>query len=202
MIKKFYSNRKTNVFQTKKNTKKCIVTGNNLEKEFMFKFVLSPEGNIIPDLNEKLPGNNFWISSKREIMIEAQKKETFKNFFKIENKKNKNILNDLIFLLKKRIIQRVSLARKSSYAICGYQKIKSALSQNKIGLLIQALDGSKKEKNRLRGNFNKKFQIECLKSSEIGVAFGRDYIVHAGILTKGYNEKFKNDVQKLNNLIS
>jgi len=182
--------------------KKCIITGRSLEKKFMFKFVLSPDGKVFPDLNEKLSGNNFWISSNREILIEAQKKETFSNFFNTKPENNIKIINDIIFLLKKRIIQRISLARKGSYAICGYQKIKSALSQNKIELLIQAIDGSKKEKKRLIGNFEKKLQIQCLKSSEIGMAFARNHILHGEILSNGFKEKFKNDVQKLNNLIA
>ncbi len=182
-------------------TKKCIIKDKFFEKKLMLKLVLSPDGKIILDLNEKLPGKHIWISSERNSLIEAENRNLFSNFFGIKKDENKKILINIISFLKKRIVQRISLARKSSYAICGYEKIKSALFLNKIDLLIQASDGSKKEKNRLKGKFYNKSLIECLKSSEIGVAFGRDYIIHAGILSNGFNEKFKNDVQKLNNLI-
>tara|TARA_B100001057_G_scaffold475314_1_gene541968 strand:- start:536 stop:1114 length:579 start_codon:yes stop_codon:yes gene_type:complete len=183
------------------NSKKCVIKGKAFEKKFMLKLVLSPDGKIILDLNEKLPGKHIWISSERNSLVEAESKNLFSNFFGISKDENKKILYSITSFLKKRIIQRISLARKSSFAICGYEKIKSALLQDKIDLLIQACDGSKKEKSRLRGKFYNKFLIECLKSSEIGVAFGRNYTIHAGILSNGFNEKFKNDVQKLNNLI-
>ncbi len=184
------------------NTKKCIIKGKNFEKKFMLKLVMSPDGKIVLDLNEKLHGKHIWISSERNSFVEAENKNLFSNLFGTNKDENRKILYDIISFLKKRIVQRISLARKSSYAICGYEKIKSALIQNKIDLLIQACDGSNKEKNRLRGKFYDKFLIECLKSSEIGVAFGRSSTIHAGILSHGFNEKFKNDVQKLNNLIN
>ena len=134
-------------------TKKCIIKDKFFEKKLMLKLVLSPDGKIILDLNEKLPGKHIWISSERNSLIEAENRNLFSNFFGIKKDENKKILINIISFLKKRIVQRISLARKSSYAICGYEKIKSALFLNKIDLLIQASDGSKKEKNRLKGKF-------------------------------------------------
>ena len=43
--------------------RKCIVTGESREPVKMIRFVLGPFGEVVPDIEEKLPGKGMWVTS-------------------------------------------------------------------------------------------------------------------------------------------
>ena len=59
----------------KPQTRKCIVSGNLLEKSDLIRLVVSPEKNLIPDIDQSLPGRGYWIESNRFTILIAQKKK-------------------------------------------------------------------------------------------------------------------------------
>jgi hypothetical protein len=48
--------------------RRCVVTRERLPKERMFRFVVSPERALIPDLAGKLPGRGIWLSASRDVI--------------------------------------------------------------------------------------------------------------------------------------
>ena len=55
-------------------TRKCIVSGKVLEKRDLIRFVIDPNENLIPDLDQTLPGRGYWMQEDREVILSAQKK--------------------------------------------------------------------------------------------------------------------------------
>jgi len=43
--------------------RKCVVTGDFLSRDELIRFVCDPEGKIVPDLAERLPGRGVWECS-------------------------------------------------------------------------------------------------------------------------------------------
>jgi hypothetical protein len=85
-------------------------------------------------------------------------------------------------------------------AIFGFDKIKAALSKQNVGLLIQAVDGSSREKNRMLTKSIPKVINTCFTGSDLGKAFGREKVIHCAILQSGFVEKINFDANRLNNL--
>jgi uncharacterized protein len=48
--------------------RRCVVTRERLPKEQMFRFVISPDRALTPDLAGKLPGRGIWLSASRDVI--------------------------------------------------------------------------------------------------------------------------------------
>src|SRR2546423_14953161 len=45
--------------------RRCIATGEVLPEARLIRFVVDPQGSIVPDVEAKLPGRGYWISADR-----------------------------------------------------------------------------------------------------------------------------------------
>ena len=57
--------------------RKCIVTGQSQEPVKMIRFVLGPFGEVVPDIEEKLPGKGMWVTSCYETISKTVEKRSF-----------------------------------------------------------------------------------------------------------------------------
>ena len=60
----------------------CIVTGEKGSPETMIHFVLSPAGEVVPDLRRKLPGRGVWTRLSAAVVEQAVRKQAFSRGFK------------------------------------------------------------------------------------------------------------------------
>ena len=54
--------------------RRCIATGETGPKAGLIRFVVGPEGEIVPDLAGKLPGRGIWVSADRAALEKAAKR--------------------------------------------------------------------------------------------------------------------------------
>ena len=59
----------------------CIITRQQRPEEELIRFVLSPEGDVTPDLKRKLPGRGAWVSKSRVVVAEAVSRKAFAKAF-------------------------------------------------------------------------------------------------------------------------
>lgn len=57
--------------------RRCIATGEVLPEARLVRFVLDSEGNVVPDIEVKLPGRGIWISADRRMIENAAKRNLF-----------------------------------------------------------------------------------------------------------------------------
>ena len=57
--------------------RRCIVTGEVLPQARLLRFVLAPDGQVVPDVEAKLPGRGLWVSADRTIIAQAVTKRLF-----------------------------------------------------------------------------------------------------------------------------
>src|SRR3954447_3237525 len=55
----------------------CIVTGETLAPERMIRFVVGPQGDVVPDLARRLPGRGLWLRAERSVVEQAVAKKAF-----------------------------------------------------------------------------------------------------------------------------
>lgn len=181
--------------------RKCIATGEVLPKANLIRFVVGPEATIYPDLAEKLPGRGIWVSAKRAAIDKAVKKGLFSRGAKQKVVVPDDLSDQVTALLQKRLIERIALARKAGKAICGLEKVKTALISGEAWLLLQASDGSERGKTALRPPKDAKTSIQCLNSVELGLAFGRDSVIHAAILAGSNYKRILFEANRLTGLL-
>ena len=179
------------------HTRRCIATGKIQSRAGLIRFVLSPDGIVTPDLSERLPGRGIWVSAQGSAIETAINKNLFSRAAKLQTIIPNELLKLVEDLLLKRVINLISLARRDGSAICGFEKTKSLLISGKAAVLLQALDGSEPQKRKLRPPNGQNTYISCLKASELGLAFGRDYVIHAALAEGGLTKSVKREFLRL-----
>ena len=190
----------TRGIQTKRNNepeRKCIVLGSSHLKEELIRFVLCPAGVVTPDLSEKLPGRGIWVSASSDALFEAIKKNLFSRAAKKQATIPDNLFELVEHLLVKKVIETISLARRGGQVVSGFEVVKGALISGKAQLLIQASDGSERQLGKLRSPEGKNVYFKCLKQKELGLAFGRDYAIHAALTGGGLTKKVRCEASRL-----
>src|SRR3954469_8675420 len=48
----------------------------------LIRFVVSPQGEVVPDLKRKLPGRGLWVTASRQTVAEAVRRNHFSRGFR------------------------------------------------------------------------------------------------------------------------
>ncbi|MAC81031.1 MAG: hypothetical protein CML66_23575 [Rhodobacteraceae bacterium] len=176
--------------------RKCIATGEVQPKGGLVRFVLGPDNTVFPDLLEKLPGRGAWVASTRTAMDLAVKKKLFSRAFKAQVQVPEDLTDQVEALLVRRVIDLISLARKSGAAVAGYEKVKDLLAKEEARVLIQASDGSERGKTKLSTPHYGTY-IGWLSADELGQAFGRQTVIHAAVASGGLSQRVVEDAHRL-----
>ncbi|TCS65244.1 RNA-binding protein [Primorskyibacter sedentarius] len=176
--------------------RKCIATGEVQPAAGLIRFVVGPENQIVPDILGRLPGRGIWVKADRAAIEKAAAKGLFARAAKQPVQIPDGLADLVETLLVRRVVDLVSLARKSGGAVAGYEKVKDWLSKEEAQVLIQASDGSERGKSKLStphyGNF-----IGWLTSEELGLAFGRQTVIHGALGAGGLTQRVVEDAQRL-----
>ncbi|MDT8326103.1 MAG: RNA-binding protein [Roseovarius sp.] len=179
--------------------RKCIVTGEVQPKYGLIRFAVGPEGQIGPDLMEKLPGRGIWVSADRAAIDKAAAKGLFARAAKQPVQVPEDLADLVEALLAKRVINLISLARKGGRAVSGYEKVKIMLGKEEARVLIQASDGSERGKSKLSTPQGGSF-IGWLTANELGQAFGRQTTIHAALGAGGLLQPVVEEAARLKGL--
>ena len=179
--------------------RKCIATGETQPKQGLIRFVMGPEAQVVPDIFGKLPGRGVYVTASRDALDLAVKKKLFARGFKAPVTLPDDLADEVERQTLRRLMDLLSLTRKSGQAVGGYEKVKDWLGKEHATVLIQASDGSGRGKSKLstphRGNF-----IGCLTADELGMAFGRQTMIHAALASGGLSKRVVDEAQRLQGL--
>ncbi|MEX0300846.1 MAG: RNA-binding protein [Leisingera sp.] len=179
--------------------RKCIATGEIEPKQGLIRFVMGPEGQVVPDVMGKLPGRGVYVASNREALETAVKKKLFARGFKAQVQLPDDLVQEVERQVVRRLVELISLARKSGDAVAGFEKVKDWLYKEDAKVLIQASDGSGRGKSKLSTPYKGKF-IGCLTADELGMAFGRQTVIHAAVASGGLSKRVVDEAQRLQGL--
>lgn len=177
--------------------RRCIATGEEQPRVGLIRFVADPEGVLVPDLAEKLPGRGVWVSSTHDALEKAVSKGLFSRGLKRKIDAPADLVDRVGDLLTRRVIDSVSLARKAGKAVCGFERTKEALWSGRTRVLFAAQDGSEDGKSKLRGLAEGARIVSVLTSAELGLAFGREFVIHAALLDGGATTRAIREARRL-----
>lgn len=179
--------------------RRCIVTGDVQPKAGLVRFVVSPEGQVVPDLTGKLPGRGIWVTADREALARAAAKGLFARAARRPVTVPEDLADMVEAGLARRVVQHISLARKAGLAVAGFEKVKGWLADGKAKVLLQASDGSERGKGKLWTPEGGRW-FGCLTASELGLAFGRDSVIHGALAAGGLSTRVVEEAAKLTGL--
>jgi len=177
--------------------RKCIVTRQNLSSKDMIRFVIGPDGQVVPDLKGNLPGRGVWITAKARYVTQAIKENLFAKAFKTYVKQNESLAALISGLLAQNCLNYLSLAHKAGLVNSGFSKVESALKGD-IAVLIEAQDGAADGKRKLAAQAKPGVErVEYFTSAQLSLALGRPNVVHAAVGSHSLAEKFLVAVRRI-----
>jgi len=174
----------------------CALTRVRRPKDELIRFVLGPDGTIVPDLKEKLPGRGVWLTAAHDTVAEAAKRNVFARALKAEAKAPEGLAAQVDGLLAEAALSALSLANKAGEAVFGHAKVEEAITKGRVLALIHAKeaadDGCRKLDGKARGmgDGSPVPAVRAFSTDELGLASGRTNVIHAALIQGGAARKF------------
>ncbi|MEM9139824.1 MAG: RNA-binding protein [Pseudomonadota bacterium] len=187
--------------------RRCIATGESGGTAGLIRFVLSPDGQVVPDLASKLPGRGAWVTADRALVDRVVKKRLFSRAFRQPVEPPPDLAGTLEALLLQRLVNTIALARKAGQAVAGAEKVKARINSGLAEVLLQASDGAADGKAKIANlaravGDGRIARIQVLTAAELGLAFGREFAIHAALDAGGFAESARNEAQRLSGMRS
>ncbi|WP_299619044.1 RNA-binding protein [uncultured Tateyamaria sp.] len=176
--------------------RKCIATGEVQPKYGLIRFVVGPDTQIVPDIAGKLPGRGIYVAADRAALEKAVDKKLFARGAKQPVQVPDDLVAEVERQLARRVIDLIALSRKSGRAVAGYEKVKGWLQMEEAQVLIQAVDGSGRGKSKLSTPHFGSY-IGWLTSDELGLAFGRQTVIHGALASGGLTQRVVEEANRL-----
>jgi predicted RNA-binding protein YlxR (DUF448 family) len=177
--------------------RRCVATGESGGVAGLIRFALSPDGVVTPDFAEKLPGRGVWVTSERAALEKAVKRNLFSRGLKQPARAPEGLVETVAQGLARRLIEALGLARKAGLVVNGYDKTKARLKAGPAAALIEASDGSESQRAKLRPLAGDAPRIDVLSAEELGLAFGREFVIHAVLDAGGAADRVVRESRRL-----
>ncbi|MGH6618181.1 MAG: RNA-binding protein [Alphaproteobacteria bacterium] len=159
--------------------RRCIVTRESKPTAALLRFVVSPDGVVVPDVMGVLPGRGIWVSADRASVETAAAKGLFARAARHQVKTDPRIADLVEAQLLRRCLDLIGLARRSGGAVAGFEKVRAFLAKESAGLLLAAADGADDGRGKMERIGYGVAVASALDRQELGQAFGREQVVHA-----------------------
>ncbi len=172
----------------------CLATRQVTPVSEMLRFVVGPDGHIVPDLTRRLPGRGAWVRATRADLETALKRKAFGRAFKGKGQPAPGLAVLVDGLLDKDMRGALSLANKAGQVVTGAMKVEQALASGTVQVLLHAADARPDGVRKLdalarqiaraeAGTARKAPEIvDCLPGVDLDLALGRSNVVHAALL--------------------
>ena len=168
--------------------RQCAVTRERLAQDRMVRFALSPDGGVLPDIAGKLPGRGVWVTARRDVLEQAVRTKAFSRGFKANVSVPEGLADTVEQLLLQRVQGLLGMAKKAGQAVLGFDQVRDALRKARPGYLLEASDGAEDGRAKVyflaKALYSDVEMAGALSSAEMGMAFGRDRVIH-GLVRKG-----------------
>ena len=185
----------------------CAVTREVRPIDELIRFVVSPQGEVVPDLKRKLPGRGLWVSASRRTVAEAVRRNQFSRGFKRDIRAAATLPADTEALLVRSCTEALAMVAKAGQVVSGFSKVEGALRDGEAQALIHASDGAVDGIRKLdaivrqkRGNADESAEfpiVNVLTSAELDLALGRSNVIHAALLAGPASKTFLSRCQIL-----
>lgn len=179
--------------------RQCAVTREVHPVSALIRFVLDPEGQVVPDLKRALPGRGVWVTATREIVAVAEKdrKKVFGRGFKTEARVEPGLAERVEALMERAALQALSMTRKAGELVTGYAKVEAALRRDTVVGLVHASDAAEDGVKKLAAVAagaeklaNGCQIVRLFESDQLDLALGRSNVIHAALLAGQASENF------------
>lgn len=165
--------------------RRCLVTRQSLPVERLIRFVVGPDGVLVPDIEGRLPGRGLWVQANRAIVDEACATRAFAKAARAAVTVEPALADLVQRLLARRCLDLLGLARRTGSAVAGYEKAREFLRRGRPALIFVARDAADGGRGGVAGAAPGTPVVALFSSAELGAVFGRERTVHVVVAESG-----------------
>jgi len=174
------------------------------ERGRMIRFVLAPDRSVVPDLAARLPGRGMWLSARADVVETALAHGQLSRAFARAARGPVTVPADLLTTLQaglaRRVTEHLGLARRAGQAVAGFAKVREWLAEGRVGLVLQASDGSEDERRRVLSGAGHVQVAWPMDGAALGTVFGRDYTVHVAVAEGRLAASLMDEIRRLSGI--
>jgi predicted RNA-binding protein YlxR (DUF448 family) len=168
----------------------CVATRTVRPVEELIRFVVGPDGTVVPDLKRKLPGRGVWVTGTRDAVATAVKSKAFARGFRRDVKTPADLGAMVERLIEASALDALGIAHKAGLTAIGFAKTEAALAGEVVVALLHAADAAPDGTRKIMGAARARFEddlarvavVEAFTSAQLDLALGRSNVVHAALL--------------------
>ena len=174
------------------NDRTCIVSRQRREPDELVRFVVGPDGAVVPDLKRNLPGRGCWVTADRLHMEKAVAKNLFARAFKRQVDVPADLADAIDRLLVRSALGAVGLARRAGAVALGAAKVDNAVRSGEALLVLHATDAShdgvrkitqaRRATAHLGGPEIHAYKL--FSEADLSLALGGTNVIHAAVLAQ------------------
>ncbi len=161
--------------------RRCVVTGQVRPKAELLRFVVAPDGGVVPDIGARLPGRGIWLCARRDVVNTAVAKRLFARAARRAATVPADLADRVEGLLARRCLDLLGLARRAGQAVCGFEKVRAEVKARRAAVVMEARDAAQDGRGKIRALAAGLPVVDLFDAAELGAVFGRDAAVHVAL---------------------
>lgn len=190
---------KARIPMTLSKTAICAVTDEVLPIEQMIRFVVDPNGSIVADLTQKLPGVFLWVKADNAVLKKAIWRNTFAAKTRQTIKIPENLMESIESGLTRHAMQTLSLAKRAGELRFGFSKVDEVLRSHTAAVYVVASDAKENGREKLErlAIHDNLPVIDEWSSAQLSAAIGEENVIHMALADGGLTHKLLEILTKL-----
>jgi len=192
--------------QQEKPQRSCLGCRQSRDRDALIRFVLSPQGELVPDIEAKLPGRGAYTCASETCLQAALKQRQFSRAFKREvvTMTPDEMTGQVGGIMQRRILGYLGLANKAGQVISGGSLVSDAIrSGQKPGLILVATDVSESigEKIELLAAVHHVACFRIMKKDDFGAILGKAPRSAVAIRAGGFVAQLTHEIERYRNFL-
>lgn len=175
----------------------CVAERASRPAAAMIRFVIGPDGVLVPDLAGRLPGRGMWIGADRRTLAAAVARNSFSKVARARVTAPADLVEQVECMLVRRCLDRIGLLRRAGELVAGFDQCAEWLRDRPCAFVLTASDGSAHGRQRIEALARPVPVLDPFTRSELGAAIGRDEIVHLAIASGRLAQQLLQELARL-----
>jgi len=180
-----------------RNPRRSVLSRARQDRHGMLRFVRDPFGQVVFDVDARLPGRGFWLEANRASVEQAIQRKALVR----AAGPGSSIADDLVVHIEEALVRRgldrIGLARRAGALVSGFDEVERSLRGGRAKLLIQAMDAAEDGLQKLGRIAADLPTVRLFDRFELGRALGRDEAVHLVVTHESHATPLRTIVGRL-----
>jgi predicted RNA-binding protein YlxR (DUF448 family) len=182
-----------------------VVTRTPHPPDELIRFVLGPDGLVVPDLANRLPGRGAWVLCDSHAVSAAVRSKAFARSLRRQATAPADLPDLVERLIARRALDALSLANKAGFVVTGFTRVEAAIASGEASLLVHGADAADDGVEKLYRKFRAVARelgrpasvVRELTVEQMSLAIGRSNVVHAALSRGGATANFLKEATRL-----